>query len=403
MIDYYDVSGCYILRPWAYGVWEQIQGFFDKKIKELGVQNAYFPVFVTKKALEAEKEHVEGFAPEVAWVTKSGDSDLAEPIALRPTSETIMYPAFSKWVRSHRDLPLRLNQWTNIVRWEFKHPTPFIRTREFLWQEGHSAFSTKEEADVEVLDILDLYARVYEEYLAVPVIKGRKSEKEKFAGGHYTTTVEAFIPTNGRAIQAATSHSLGQNFSKMFNIRFEDKEGKPALAWQNSWGLTTRTVSVHAMYLIGVMIMVHGDNQGLVLPPRVAPYQVIVLTITSSKDDAETKDKMENVSREVCDALFPFLGVKVFTVDAQVVEQLRAAGVRTHIDERDTYSPGWKFNHWEQKGVPIRIEIGPKDLAANHATVARRDNGTRTTIPFSELSKLASARCFLPLLHYSLL
>ena len=210
-----------------------MQGFFDKSIKELGVQNAYFPLFVAKSALEAEKDHVEGFAPEVAWVTKSGQSDLAEPIAIRPTSETIMYPAYSKWIRSHRDLPLRLNQWTNVVRWEFKHPTPFLRTREFLWQEGHSAFAHKEDADKEVLDILDLYARVYEEYLAVPVIKGRKSEKEKFAGGLYTTTVEAFIPTNGRAIQGATSHCLGQNFSKMFHIEFIDEDGKSKLVWQN--------------------------------------------------------------------------------------------------------------------------------------------------------------------------
>ena len=216
LIDEYDISGCFILRPYSYAIWERIQGWFDAEIKKLGVVNAYFPCFVTEAALCKEEDHIEGFAPEVAWVTQYGSSDLAKRIAIRPTSETIMYPAYAKWIRSHRDLPLRLNQWTNVVRWEFKQATPFIRTREFLWQEGHSAFATAEEADVEVFDILDLYARVYEELLAVPVIKGRKSEKEKFAGGRYTTTVEAFIAANGRAVQGATSHSLGQVRSFLF-------------------------------------------------------------------------------------------------------------------------------------------------------------------------------------------
>ena len=218
MIDFYDISGCYILRPWAYMIWEAIQSFLDGKIKTLGVQNCYFPMFVSASKLEAEKDHVEGFAAEVAWVTKSGDGELNEPIAIRPTSETIMYPAFANWIHSHRDLPLKLNQWNNVVRWEFKHPTPFLRTREFLWQEGHTAHGSLEDASEEVLQVLDFYAAVYEELLAVPVIKGKKTEKEKFAGGHYTTTVEAYIPTTGRAIQGATSHCLGQNFGKMFKI-----------------------------------------------------------------------------------------------------------------------------------------------------------------------------------------
>lgn len=216
LIEYYDVSGCYILRPWAYSIWEKIQAFFDALIKENGVQNAYFPLFVSKKALMTEKEHVEGFAPEVAWVTKYGTKNLSEEIAIRPTSETIMYPAYSKWISSHRDLPLKLNQWTNVVRWEFKHPTPFIRTREFLWQEGHTAHATKEESDKETFDNLEFYRKVYEELLAVPVRKGIKSESEKFAGADFTTTIETWIYENGRAIQAATSHNLGQNFSKMF-------------------------------------------------------------------------------------------------------------------------------------------------------------------------------------------
>lgn len=354
MIDYYAVSGCYILRPWAYAIWEHIQGFFDGEIKALGVKNAYFPMFVTRGALEAEEDHVEGFAPEVAWVTKSGDSDLAEPIAIRPTSETIMYPAYARWIRSHRDLPLRLNQWTNVVRWEFKHPTPFIRTREFLWQEGHSAFATREEADVEVLDILDRYARVYEELLAVPVIKGRKSEKEKFAGGLYTTTVEAFIPTNGRAIQGATSHCLGQNFAKMFDITFTDGEGKSSFAWQNSWGLTTRT--------IGVMVMIHGDDKGLVLPPRVAPSQVVIIPIPPAKDDTAATEAIKTRSEEI-------------------YARLKAAGVRVELDDRLNYSPGWKYAHWEQKGVPLRIELGPRDVSSDVCVVIRRDTGTKEPVP----------------------
>ena len=282
MIEYYeDVSGCYILRPWSFSIWECIQSWFDAKIKQLGVKPCYFPMFVSQKALETEKDHVEGFAAEVAWVTKSGSSDLDNPIAIRPTSETIMYPAFAKWIKSHRDLPLRLNQWTNVVRWEFKNPTPFLRTREFLWQEGHSAFAEVYDADVEVLDILDLYSRIYEEVLAVPIVKGRKSEKEKFAGGDFTTTCEAYISGTGRAIQGATSHSLGQNFSKMFKITYSGIEASSPnsrnFVYQNSWGCTTRT--------IGVMIMTHGDDDGLVLPPHAAPIQIVIVPIYQSQTD----------------------------------------------------------------------------------------------------------------------
>ena len=281
LIEYYDISGCYILRPWAYAMWEVIKDFFDAEIKKKRVENCYFPLFVSEARLEAEKDHIEDFAPEVAWVTRSGQSDLDVPIAVRPTSETVMYPVFAKWIKSHRDLPMKLNQWCNVVRWEFKHPTPFIRSREFLWQEGHTAFTNKAEADAEVREILELYRRVYEELLAVPVIPGVKSEKEKFAGGLYTTTVEAFVPATGRGIQGATSHCLGQNFAKMFHIEYENKSGGRSMVWQNSWGCTTRT--------IGVAIMVHGDDKGLVLPPRIAPTQVVVITIPNSKLDEETK------------------------------------------------------------------------------------------------------------------
>ena len=243
------------------------------------MENSYFPLFVSQDRLEKEKDHVEGFAPEVAWVTKSGDGTLAKPIAVRPTSETIMYPAFSDWIQSHRDLPLKLNQWSNVVRWEFKDPTPFLRSREFLWQEGHTAHSTFDEANEMVMAALNLYKGVYEELLAVPVVPGYKTEKEKFAGGYRTTTVEAYIAGSGRAIQGATSHNLGQNFGKMFDISFQNEKGETEIAWQTSWGLTTRT--------IGVMVMVHGDDTGLVLPPKISPLQVIIVPIISKKLSAE--------------------------------------------------------------------------------------------------------------------
>jgi len=269
-----------------------------------------------------------------------------------------MYPAYAKWIRSHRDLPLKLNQWTNIVRWEFKHPTPFLRTREFLWQEGHSAFATKPEADEEVLQILDLYARVYEELLAVPVIKGRKSEKEKFAGGLYTTTVEAFIPTNGRAIQGATSHCLGQNFARMFSIDFEDEAGEKKMVWQNSWGLTTRT--------IGVCVMVHGDDKGLVLPPRVAPLQVVIVPIYRSKDGAELVQQLVDAAQALS-------------------AQLKAAGVRVEVDDRTDRNPGWKYAHWEQKGVPLRLELGGRDLASRCVVAVRRNDGAKSSAGFDSI------------------
>ncbi|KAL7405656.1 hypothetical protein ABVT39_005011 [Epinephelus coioides] len=363
MIEYYDVSGCYVLRPWAYSIWEAIKDFFDREIRKMGVENCYFPMFVSQAALEKEKTHIADFAPEVAWVTRSGKTELAEPIAVRPTSETVMYPAYAKWVQSHRDLPIKLNQWCNVVRWEFKHPQPFLRTREFLWQEGHTAFATKEEAAEEVLQILDLYARVYEELMAIPVVKGKKTEKEKFAGGDYTTTVEAFISASGRAIQGATSHHLGQNFAKMFEIMFEDpkRPGEKQLAFQNSWGITTRT--------IGVLTMVHGDNMGLVLPPRVACLQVVIIPcgITASLPEQEKEALLAQCSK--------------------YLRRLLSADIRVKTDLRDNYSPGWKFNHWELKGVPIRLEVGPKDMQQRQCVAVRRDSGAKVTIPEDEVEK----------------
>jgi len=350
MIEFYDISGCYILRPWSFQIWEQIQEFFNKEIKKLGVKNSYFPLFVSQRALTAEKDHIEGFAPEVAWVTKSGKSNLTEPIAVRPTSETIMYPAFAKWIRSHRDLPLKVNQWCNVVRWEFKRPTPFLRSREFLWQEGHTAFATEKEAGEEVLQILELYKRVYEELLAVPVFKGKKTENEKFPGGYYTTTVEAFIPTSGRGIQAGTSHCLGQNFAKMFNIQFENINNEKQFAWQNSWGLTTRS--------IGIMIMTHGDNKGLILPPRVAPIQVVFVPIFKKDVDSS----------------------KLLAKAREVGALLESNDIRVFIDDSDVHNPGFKYSHWEMKGVPLRIEWGMQEVEKNTAVVVRRDTGAKESV-----------------------
>ena len=356
MVDYYEISGCYILRPWSYEIWEEIQHFFDGLIKEIGVKNAYFPLFVSQKALYKEKEHVEGFSPEVAWVTKSGKSEINPPIAIRPTSETIMYPAFAKWIRSHRDLPLMLNQWTNIVRWEFKNPTPFIRTREFLWQEGHTAHATFEEAEKIVYKILDFYARVYEELLCCPVIKGIKSENEKFAGGFYTTSIESMLP-NGKGVQCATSHHLGQNFSKMCEITFLDKEKKKQYVWQTSWGLTTRT--------IGVMVMMHGDNDGLVLPPKVAPIQVVIIPIKTSKDDPKViQEKGE-----------------------EMYKLLKDAGVKVFFDDSEIHNPGWKYAQWELKGVPIRIEYGNKDLSKDQVTFFIRYNKEKFPVKLGEVKE----------------
>ncbi|WWD01051.1 proline-tRNA ligase [Kwoniella sp. B9012] len=375
MLDYYDISGCYILRPWSYSIWQTIQTWFDDEIKKLGVQDCYFPMFVSNARLEKEKDHIEGFAPEVAWVTKAGKSDLEEPIAIRPTSETVMYPYYAKWINSHRDLPLKLNQWNSVVRWEFKNPQPFLRTREFLWQEGHTAFLTKAEAAKEVMDILELYRKVYTDLLAVPVIPGKKSENEKFAGGDYTTTVEGFIPTTGRGIQGATSHHLGQNFSKMFDISVEspNKDEGRLLAYQNSWGLSTRS--------LGVMVMVHGDDQGLVLPPRVALQQVVIVPVGLSKGEGKNQgiyDACLNLEREL---------VKV--------------GIRAKADLREGYTPGWKFNDWEMRGVPLRLELGPRDIAANTTLAVRRYDNHKSPMPLSDIGN--TVRLYLDEIQKSML
>jgi prolyl-tRNA synthetase len=328
-------------------------------------------MFVSRARLEKEKDHIEGFAPEVAWVTKAGKSDLEEHIAIRPTSETVMYPYYGKWIKSHRDLPLKLNQWNSVVRWEFKNPQPFLRTREFLWQEGHTAFLEKSEADEEVLNILELYRQIYEDLLAVPVIKGKKSENEKFAGADYTTTVEGFIPTTGRGIQGGTSHHLGQNFSKMFDISVEDPtadaERRAAgdikrFVYQNSWGFSTRS--------IGVTVMTHGDDQGLVIPPRVALNQVVVIPVGLSKGEGKNE-----AIYDACDAL---------------AKELKAGGIRAITDLREGYTPGWKFNDWEMRGVPLRLELGPRDIANKSALAVRRYDSHKESYPLADIVKTVS-------------
>ena len=355
LIEYTEVSGCYVLRPNSFQIWKQIQSYVSSRIEIMGVEDAYFPLFIPEKQLATEENHIDGFAPEVAWVTHSGDTPLNERIAVRPTSETVIYPIYSKWIQSHRDLPLKLNQWCNVVRWEFKSCVPFLRSREFLWQEGHTVHATKGEADREVMDILSLYESTFEGLLAVPVIKGRKTEKEKFAGALYTTTCETFIPGSGKAIQAATSHCLGQNFAKMFNINYEGTDGNTEIPWQNSWGLTTRS--------IGIMIMIHGDDKGLVLPPKVAPTQVVIIPIYKKGHDS-------TLIEDYCNT---------------VLSSLKYLGIRTKFDNRGTHNPGFMYSEWELKGVPFQFRIGPKEAKNETIYVVRRD-GTRSEIKLENVS-----------------
>jgi len=355
MIDYSSVSGCIILKPNSYAIWEKIQRVFDDKIKKSGHKNCYFPMFIPESLLKKEAEHVEGFSPEVAWVTRAGDTELNEKLAIRPTSETIMYESYANWIRSWRDLPLLLNQWNSVVRWEFKHAKPFLRTREFLWQEGHTAHATKEDAEKEVMQQLFEYVDLIENYMAIPVIAGKKTDNEKFAGADYTTTVEAFMP-DGKALQMATSHMLGQNFAKVFNIKFLDKDEKEKYAWQTSWGLSTRT--------IGAIVMIHGDDKGLIMPPRLAPTQIVIVPIVF-------KENKEAVIAKAKD----------------IVKKLKSKNYSVHLDERESYTPGWKFNEWELKGVPLRIEIGPKEVEADQLVLVRRDTNEKTTIKTKDWEK----------------
>jgi len=339
-IEYYDISGCYVLLPNSYSIWENIQQFLDKEFKKMGIKNAYFPLFISEKNLTKEKNHIEGFTPEVAWVTHAGNNKLDERIAVRPTSECAIYPIFSKLIRSYNDLPLKMNQWCSVVRWEFTDCTPFLRSREFLWQEIHNCYQTEPETMSEVLKVLDLYKKTYNEVLAVPVIRGRKTENEKFAGADSTYTIETYIPVTGKGVQAATSHSLGQNFAKMFDITYQDTDTVQKPVWQISCGLTTRS--------IGVMLMTHSDDKGAIIPPRVADIQIVIIPIIIKK-------RVDDIVA-TCQKLF---------------DDLTNAGFRVKLDNSN-HNPGWKFNYWETMGVPLRIEVGPKDVDKNTVTMCRR-------------------------------
>jgi len=340
LADYAAVGGCMVIKPLGFAIWENMQKVLDKKFKETGVKNAYFPMLIPEQLLKREAEHFEGFVPECAWVTHGGHSKLSERLAIRPTSETIMYETFSKWIRSYRDLPLLINQWCNIMRWETKATKLFLRTKEFLWQEGHTVHKTKEEADERMMMMLKIYKNFVEEYLAIPVLDGRKSESEKFAGALTTTTIEALM-TDGKALQMGTSHNLGQHFAKVFGIKFLDKDKKEKYAWQTSWGVSTR--------MIGALVMVHGDDKGLIIPPKITPIHAVIIPI-SFEDDKRVLEK----SKEI----------KII---------LEKNGYTVELDDRKEYTPGWKFNDWELRGIPIRIEIGPEELKTKKLTLFRRD------------------------------
>ncbi|MFA6099773.1 MAG: proline--tRNA ligase [Patescibacteria group bacterium] len=347
MAEHSPVRGCMVIKPYGYAIWELMQKDLDARIKAKDVQNAYFPLFIPESFLKREAKHVEGFAPEVAVVTHAGGQKLDEPLVIRPTSETIMYDVFSRWIQSYRDLPLKINQWANIVRWEMRTRL-FLRTTEFLWQEGHTVHQTEDEAEDFTKQMLDVYRQFAEEVMAIPVIPGLKSESEKFAGAVRTYCIEAMMG-DCKALQAGTSHMLGQNFSKAFNVKFLDADGQEKYGWQTSWGVSTR--------LIGGLIMAHGDDKGLVLPPKLAPYQVVIIPIGVTPEDIEAS---QSKAQEIAD-------------------QLKEAGVRVKIDARDM-RPGPKFFEWEKKGVPIRVEIGPKDLASGSVMTVRRDTAAKQTL-----------------------
>ncbi len=355
MVDYAPVKGCMVIRPYGYNLWENMQARLDKRIKDTGHKNAYFPLFIPESLLQKEAEHVEGFAPEVAWVTQGGSEKLAEKLVVRPTSETIICSMYARWIQSWRDLPVLINQWCNVVRWE-KTTRPFLRTSEFLWQEGHTAHRTEEEAQEETLKMLEVYRDFVENDLAIPVIRGRKTEREKFAGALKTYTIEALMGDR-RALQAGTSHNLGQHFAKVFDITFLDQDDQLKYVWQASWGVSTR--------LIGAIIMVHGDDRGLKFPPVVAPIQVVIVPIMPKK----AKEAVLAKAGELLDK--------------------HKDKFRLEIDQRD-YSPGWKFNEWEMKGVPLRLEIGPRDMEKGQVVLVRRDTGEKVFVKEEDLEHTLS-------------
>jgi prolyl-tRNA synthetase len=359
LADYGPVKGCMVIKPYGYSIWENMQRDMDRRIKETGHVNAYFPLFIPKSYLEKEKEHVEGFSPECAWVTVGGGAELEEPLAIRPTSEAMICSMYAKWVNSWRDLPVLINQWANVVRWE-KVTRPFLRTTEFLWQEGHTLHATAEEAEEETLKMLEVYRAFSEEVLAMPVVVGRKSDSEKFAGALRTYSIEALMG-DGRALQAGTSHNLGQHFAEAYGIEFLDKDQQRARPWSTSWGTSTR--------MIGGLIMSHGDDSGLMLPPRVAPYQAVIVPIPPRKGDVNET---------------------VLPKAREVLAGLRAEGLRAHLDDRDQHQPGWKYADWEMRGVPLRIELGPKDIEKDQCVVVRRDTREKRPTPLAGLGRAAA-------------
>ena len=357
LADYAPVKGLIVLRPDGYSIWESLRSTFDKKFARNGIRNGFLPILIPESLLGKEQKHFAGFNPEVFWVTHSGTNEVGDRLALRPTSETLAYTLYSKWIQSWRDLPLKINFWNTALRAEIKATKPFLRTSEFLWQEGHTVHSTKEEAEKEVIKILDIYKNTVEEELAIPVTTGKKSEKEKFVGAEYTTTMESIMP-DGKALQMGTSHFLAQNFSKPFEVKFADKDNVEHFAWQTSWGVSWR--------LIGAMIMAHGDDKGLVLPPKVAPIQVVIIPIY--KNDNDKENVIEKVN--------------------EITDSLESKNLRVHIDSREEFTPGYKFNDWELKGVPIRIEIGPKDIENQTMIVAKRYNHEKIKLELKKVDEI---------------
>ena len=349
LADYTEIKGCMVIRPYGYAIWENIQNYADKLFKESGVKNTYFPVLIPESLLQKEKDHVEGFAPEVAWVTEAGGEKLEEKLCVRPTSETIITTMYSKWLSSWRDLPFVYNQWCSVLRWE-KETRPFLRSREFLWQEGHTIHETEKEAKERTLKMLEIYVDIAEKFLAIPVISGLKTETEKFAGALETYTIEA-MTYDGKALQSGTSHYFGQNFTKPFDVKFQNREGKQEYAYQTSWGISTR--------LIGAIIMAHGDNRGLKLPPKVAPIQVVIVPIAIHKEGVKERTK----------ELYNLLKDKF----------------RVEIDLREQVSPGYKFNDWEMKGVPLRIEMGPRDIENGVCVIVRRDTLEKMVVNLNQV------------------
>ena len=365
LAEHSAVSGCIVIRPRAYAIWETVQREVDLQFKKMGIKNAYFPLLIPEKLLKKEAEHFEGFTPEVAWVTHTGSSKLPERLAIRPTSEVIMYPSYKKWIRSWRDLPLRINQWNNVLRWEFKHATPLLRSREFLWNEGHCVYSNAKDVLKDRDKVLDIYIDVLEKYMALPGVLGRKTDKEKFAGAVATYTIEHLLP-DGKAIQGPDYHDDGQSFSKAFDITFLDKKEKKQYVYQSTFAITTRE--------LGVMVATHSDNKGVIIPPRVAQTQVVIVPIYTNKEKS-----------------------KVLAVAKKLASKLD----KSHLDDRDDYSPGWKFNDWELKGVPLRIEIGPRDIAKKQVVLVRRDTGAKKFVSMSTVKN--EVRKLLDAIHNNLL